>query len=77
MEAGQAAQPPGVGAGGQRQFVAVADAEGIVHVLDREDGHFVARQKTDGSPVRTPVLSAGSAFLVQTTGGSVNLIEAR
>jgi outer membrane protein assembly factor BamB len=55
----------------------VADAEGIVHVLDREDGHFVARQKTDGSPVRTPVLSAGSAFLVQTTGGSVNLIEAR
>ena len=34
----------------QRGVVAVADGEGIVHFLSREDGSFVARQKTDGTP---------------------------
>ena len=57
--------------------VAVADAEGFVHFLSREDGGFVARQKTDGTPVRAPVQLLGSAFLVQTSGGSVTAIEAR
>ncbi len=61
----------------QRGAVAVADGEGIVHLLSREDGSFVARQKTDGSRVRTPVQAMGPGFLVQTTGGSVNLIEAQ
>lgn len=57
--------------------VAVADAEGYVHFLSREDGSFVARQKTDGTPVRAPVQNLGSAFLVQTSGGSVSAFEAR
>jgi outer membrane protein assembly factor BamB len=57
--------------------VAVADAEGYVHFLSREDGGFVARQKTDGTPVRAPVQTLGSAFLVQTSGGAVTAIEAR
>lgn len=57
--------------------VAVADIEGNVHFLSREDGSFVARQKTDGTPVRAPVQTLGSAFLVQTSGGSVTAIEAR
>ena len=61
----------------QGGVVAVADAEGIVHFLSREDGGFVARKKIDGTPVRTPVQPLGSAFLVQTSGGSVNAIEAR
>jgi outer membrane protein assembly factor BamB len=60
-----------------RDAVAVADGEGVVHFLSREDGSFVARQKTDGAPVRTPVQVVGSAFLVQTAGGSVNVIEAQ
>ena len=30
-------------------YLAVADVEGIVHFLSRDDGAFVARQKTDGS----------------------------
>jgi len=37
----------------------------------------VARQKTDGAPVRTPVQTIGSGFLVQTTGGSVSAVEAQ
>lgn len=59
----------------RRGNVAVADAQGIVHFLSREDGSFVARQKTDGTPVRTSVQPLGSGFLVQTSGGNVSLIE--
>lgn len=59
----------------RRGLVAVADIEGIVHFLSREDGSFVARQKTDGTPVRTPIQVLGSGFLVQTSGGNVTLIE--
>ncbi len=57
--------------------VAVADGEGYLHLLSREDGGFVGRQKLDGSPVRAPVTTVGGAFLVQTSGGSVSAIEAR
>ncbi|MDP3540465.1 MAG: outer membrane protein assembly factor BamB [Azonexus sp.] len=61
----------------RRGLVAVADAEGMVHFLSREDGSFAARQKTDGAPVRTPVQLLGSSFLVQTAGGNVSAIEAQ
>jgi outer membrane protein assembly factor BamB len=61
----------------RRGLVAVADAEGMVHFLSREDGSFAARQKTDGTPVRTPVQLLGSSFLVQTSGGNVSAIEAQ
>jgi outer membrane protein assembly factor BamB len=62
---------PAVGRG----VVAVADAEGIVHFMSREDGSFVARVKTDGGAVRAPVLSLGSGFLVQTSSGNLSAIE--
>lgn len=58
-----------------RGAVAVADAQGVVHFLSREDGSFVARVKTDGAAVRTPLQLLGSNFLVQTSGGSVSAIE--
>jgi len=61
----------------RRGLVAVADAEGIVHFLSRDDGSFAARQKTDGTPVRAPVQLLGSSFLVQTAGGNVSAIEAQ
>lgn len=75
MEAGQAEESPPVGAGSRRGLVVVADGEGIVHFLSREDGSFAARQKTDGTPVRAPLQTLGSAVLVQTTGGEVSAIE--
>lgn len=59
----------------RRGKVVVADAEGLVHFLSREDGSFVGRQKTDGTPVRTSVQLLGSGFLVQTSGGNVSAIE--
>lgn len=58
-------------------LVVVADAEGIVHFLSREDGSFAARLKTDGTPVRAPLQLLGSSVLVQTSGGSVSAIEAQ
>ncbi len=60
-----------------RGMIAVADGEGVVHFLSREDGSFVARLKTDGNPVRAPLLSLGSAVVAQTSGGKVIAIEAR
>lgn len=61
----------------RRGMIAVADGEGYLHFLSREDGGFVARLKTDGSAVRVPVLPFGSGFLVQTTGGTLTAIEAQ
>lgn len=58
-------------------LVTVADAQGIVHFLSREDGSFVARQKTDGTPVVAPLQMLGSSVLIQTTGGTVSAIEAQ
>lgn len=59
----------------RRGLVVVADGEGVIHFLSREDGSFAARQKTDGTPVRAPLQMLGSAALVQTTGGEVSAFE--
>jgi outer membrane protein assembly factor BamB len=56
-------------------LVAVADGEGYLHFLSREEGAFVARQKTDGTPVTAAPQLLGSAFLTQTTGGDIRAIE--
>lgn len=60
-----------------RGLIAVADAQGIVHFLSRDDGSFVARLTTDGSPVVTPLQALGSRFLVQTSNGGIYAIEAQ
>jgi len=59
----------------RRGLVAVADGEGLVHFLSREDGSFAARLKIDGSPIRSALQPLETGFLVQTTGGSVSAIE--
>jgi outer membrane protein assembly factor BamB len=61
----------------RRGLVAVADGEGIVHFLSRDDGAFAARVQTDGTPVVAPMQVAGTAVLVQTSGGSVVAIDAK
>ncbi len=48
--------------------VAVGDREGYVHFLSREDGAFLARTSTDGSPIVGMVL-AGDNLVVQTRSG--------
>ena len=53
-------------------MVVVADAQGVVHFLSREDGSFVARMA-----VIAPLQALGNDFVVQTSGGGVYAIEAR
>ena len=57
--------------------VAVGDLEGYVHFLSREDGAFVARAGTDGSPViaATPLVEGRSAIF-QTQAGTVAALAA-
>jgi outer membrane protein assembly factor BamB len=57
--------------------VAVADFQGVVHLLRREDGAFAARATTDGSAVRADPLRLGNGFLVQTANGGLNALEVR
>lgn len=61
----------------RRGLVAVADGEGVVHFLSREDGSFAARLNTDGKAVLATPQVAGHNFLVQTTGGLVTAIDAQ
>ncbi len=60
----------------RRGLVAVADVQGVVHFLNREDGAFAARLNTDGSPVVTPMQLLGRNLLVQTNKGGLYAIEA-
>jgi outer membrane protein assembly factor BamB len=54
--------------------VAVGDYQGYVHFLSREDGAFLARAATDGSPIVAPPLVAGSNLIFQTQNGTVTAI---
>ncbi|MFC4930875.1 outer membrane protein assembly factor BamB [Massilia sp. GCM10023247] len=54
--------------------VAVGDYKGYVHFLSREDGSFLARAATDGSPVIGTPLVAGSNLIFQTQNGTVTAI---
>jgi len=56
-------------------FVLVGDYDGYVHVLDAEDGAFVARVPTDGSAIIAPPLRAGPGVVVQTSGGGLYAIS--
>lgn len=61
----------------RRGLIAVADVQGVVHFLNRDDGAFVARLTTDGTPVVAPLQAFGSNFVVQTSNGGVYAIEAQ
>ena len=61
----------------RRGLVAVADVQGVVHFLSREDGSFVSRLMTDGSPVVAPLQLLGANFLMQTSKGGIFAIEAQ
>jgi outer membrane protein assembly factor BamB len=51
--------------------VAVADSEGYIHFLAREDGLLLARASTDGSAVLAMPIVAGDRLVFQTTAGDV------
>lgn len=49
----------------------LGDYEGYLHVLKQEDGSFVARHKTDGSPLLSPPVTLGDGALIQTSAGEL------
>ena len=51
--------------------VAVGDYQGYIHFLSREDGSFVARLSSDGSPIQAPPISTGRSVVFQTKSGTV------
>ena len=56
--------------------VAVADYQGVVHLLRQEDGAFAARAATDGSAVWAEPVRYGAGMLVQTANGGLFVLEA-
>jgi outer membrane protein assembly factor BamB len=54
--------------------VAVGDYQGYVHFLAREDGALLARVATDGSPITSNPVVAGSNLIFQTQNGTVAAI---
>ena len=60
-----------------RGLIAVADVQGFVHFLSRDDGSFAARLPSDGSAVVAPLQALGSSLLMQTSNGGVYAIEAQ
>ncbi len=55
-------------------YLIVADFEGYLHAMNRDDGSFVARMSTDGSAVRSNPVQADNGFVVQTRNGSLYFI---
>jgi outer membrane protein assembly factor BamB len=53
------------------QAVAVADMEGYVHFVSREDGSFLGRTKTGGSAIVAIPIIAGPNVIFQTKAGDV------
>lgn len=57
--------------------VVVADLEGYVHLLSREDGSFAARAATDGSAIAATPLLLGNNLLLQTRNGGLFALATR
>lgn len=55
-------------------YLAVADFEGYVHIMNQSDGEFVARRKVDGAGVRAPMTSAGDVLYVQGNSGDLEAL---
>jgi outer membrane protein assembly factor BamB len=56
--------------------VVVGDYKGVLHFLSREDGQFLARLTTDGSPIQGAPLLAGAQAIFQTQAGTVVAVSA-
>lgn len=59
------------------KHVAVADLEGQVHFLSREDGSFAARAATDGSAIAATPLLQDQNLLLQTRNGGLFALGTR
>ena len=56
--------------------LAVGDVQGYVHFLAREDGSFIGRKATDGSPIRANPVRLDNGFVIQTRAGGLFALAA-
>ncbi|MBN7796148.1 outer membrane protein assembly factor BamB [Parahaliea mediterranea] len=56
-------------------YVAVADLEGIVHIISQVDGSFAGRVKVDGDGARADMLSDGNVLYVYGNSGKLAAYE--
>lgn len=61
------------------RYIAVADFQGVVHLLSADDGAFAARLTTDGSAIVAAPLRLGGddSFVVQTRNGAVHALTVK
>jgi outer membrane protein assembly factor BamB len=52
--------------------IAVADAQGYVHLLDADNGNFVGRTKVDSSGISAPLLVIDNILVIHANDGSVS-----
>jgi outer membrane protein assembly factor BamB len=52
-------------------YVVVADVQGVVHLLKKEDGSFAARMETQGGPVLAAPQAQDGSVIVQTQNGNL------
>jgi outer membrane protein assembly factor BamB len=58
-------------------LVAVADVQGMVHLLSSDGGVFFGRAKTDGSAIRADPVRYANGILVQTSDGGLFAMAAK
>jgi outer membrane protein assembly factor BamB len=61
----------------QGRFVAVADVQGYIHFLNREDGALAARIATDGSAISAEMKAVDRMLLAQTRSGGLFAVTAQ
>jgi outer membrane protein assembly factor BamB len=66
-------QPLAVG----NQYVAVADEQGWVHVLDRADGQFVGRLQVDSDGISAPLVKYADSVIAQSRDGDLYMLSVR
>lgn len=52
-------------------YLVVADFEGYLHAMNRDDGSLVARFRADRSMIRSTPIPSGDGFVVQTSDGGL------
>lgn len=58
-------------------FVAVADIEGWVHLLNTADGHFAARLRADNSPIDAPLAELDGGVVALSRDGILSYMKVR
>lgn len=63
--------------GALSKYIAVADYQGVVHLLRTEDGSFAGRFNSDGSAVLADLQPSKDGFVIQTQKGGIYALSAK